>query len=167
MFIFLLKLFYFFRIQSGPSMELASDGARSVSNLASIFDWCVEDTQAQVTEECQRYTLHPFHVAIDGYTKISDNAYCKLCRKCSKIHCTLALLEMLHLIYYLINKFVNYRSTLRPLQTLGQWPCHIVNISECFFNFTKQKGLCVGHKDLFCSACCLPELLQKAKKSQF
>lgn len=56
----LLYWLYLFRIQSGTSMELASDGARSVSNLATILDWCVESTQTKVTE---RYVLHLFPVA--------------------------------------------------------------------------------------------------------
>lgn len=41
-------------------MELASDGARSVFNLATILDWCVENTQTEVTD---RYVLHLFPVA--------------------------------------------------------------------------------------------------------
>lgn len=53
-------------------MELAPDGARSVSNLATILDWCVENTQTKVTE---LYVLHPFPVAnIDCSTETSNNA---------------------------------------------------------------------------------------------
>lgn len=70
-------------------MELASDGTRSLSNLATILDWCLENTQTKVTG---LYVLLLFPVAnIDNSTETSTIAQCNGCKKCSQIYLTMEM----------------------------------------------------------------------------
>lgn len=108
---------YLFRIQSGTSMELAPDGARSVSNLASILDWCVESTQAKVT------AVHQFPVAnFDCSTETSNNAQCQGCKKFSQKYLTIVLSVM---ISYNISKLWD---TPACQLWFDLWPCNCLSL---------------------------------------